>query len=299
MKKSFWVSMVIMGTMMLLGVGAKAQFVVTVDSGELENVATVGDVTTVDSAHIDNTQWNPFMKALGDLQTTLTGGYASGMAGVGQIAKTIVGTQPELNVVRVNNPKYPDSYQTEVSPIPNWDYDGADLLSLTPGGVSTAKLFRPISIEKGTTQWPENYIQYTAMEQKTDNTVKIFSQTSQNIDNLRQQEMQMMQDLRSATGSVEVQMIQARLEQLHMELDRQIYLRTAALQDVQLLDIATRNNVAKRDEANSEEQSVDHENQTTGPITALPSQGALLGQLGGFATMLGIMVTSANNAQVK
>lgn len=264
---------------------AKAQFVVSVAGGTLEevtNVATVAEVTnvaTVSNAVINQGQFETLNTALTNLETILAG--APNPGGVAEAVQAATQTpQPnEVEIATTNQPQYPVNYVVPGQTLqPNFTYSGSDLLSLNPAGEGQP-LYRPIT-GLTTSQWPENYAPFTAMEQKTDNTVKIFSQTSTNLDNLRNDLVTTMNHLRQAKSMADIDATNARINSIHAEITRQIYLRTAALQDIQLLQIANENNRLKREQAIAEEQSEDHQKQ--------------IGAGGGIGAASGLLLTAFN-----
>jgi hypothetical protein len=262
-------AVIVFGALMLsylLNTNAKAQFTVVVSSGTLEevtNVATVVDVATVDkvlNATMDPAQFNKLSTALTNLQTILAGQASpAGVAAAVQQA-TQGPAQNEVQIVEANETQYPTSYTvTGQVGQPDFGYNGSELISLNNKG-GGQQLYRPIT-GLTTSQWTENYTPFTVMEQKTGNAVKVFDQTSTHLDNLRNDLLNTMKHLRQAKSMADIEATNARINSIHAEMTRQIYLRTAALQDVQLLQIANENNRLKREQALAEEKSEDHQKQ--------------------------------------
>jgi len=260
----------------LLSANAKAQFDVTVLGGTLEevtNVATVGNVASVGNATINEGQFSTLSTALANLQTILAGQASpAGVAAAVQQA-TRGPAQNEVQIVESNETQYPTSYtvQGQVGQ-PDFGYQGSELISLNNKG-GGQQLYRPIT-GLTTSQWAENYTPFTVMEQKTGNAVKVFDQTSTHLENLRTDLLNTMQHLRQAKSMADIEATNARINSIQAEMTRQIYLRTAALQDVQLLQIANENNRLKREQAIAEEKSEDHQKQIgsgtgTGTATGL------------------------------
>src|SRR6266404_158043 len=247
----------------LLSANAKAQFDVTVLGGTLEevtNVATVGNVASVGNATINEGQFSTLSTALANLQTILAGQASpAGVAAAVQQA-TRGPAQNEVQIVESNETQYPTSYtvQGQVGQ-PDFGYQGSELISLNNKG-GGQQLYRPIT-GLTTSQWAENYTPFTVMEQKTGNAVKVFDQTSTHLENLRTDLLNTMQHLRQAKSMADIEATNARINSIQAEMTRQIYLRTAALQDVQLLQIANENNRLKREQAIAEEKSEDHQKQ--------------------------------------
>jgi hypothetical protein len=285
MKKS---SVFVFGAIMvsyILSADANAQFEVTVLGGTLEevtNVATVANVASVGNATINEGQFSTLSTALANLQTILAGQASpAGVAAAVQQA-TQGPAQNEVQIVESNETQYPTSYGVpgQVGQ-PDFAYNGSDLISLNnkTGG---QQLYRPIT---GLTPsaWAENYTPFTVMEQKTGNAVKVFNQTSTHLENLRTDLLNTMQHLRQARSMADIDATNARINSIHAEMTRQIYLRTAALQDVQLLQIANENNRLKREQAIAEEKSEDHQKQIgngsgTGTATGLLNTALSLAQ---------------------
>jgi hypothetical protein len=264
----------LMGALLFAGMisVANAQFVVVVAGGVLGEVSNVGTVGTVGevgnvatvgevaNAVINQGQFETLSTALNNLQIILSG--QAGTGGVAAAVETATNTpaQNEVGILTNNQPQYPNDYVVAgQGPQPVFNYSGSELLSLNPDG-TTQVLYRPIDFMT-TSVWPENYAPFTAMEQQTGNTVKIFSQTSTNLDNLRQDLLAAMNHLRQSRSLADIEATNARINSIQAEIARQIYLRTAALQDVQLLQIANENNRLKREQAVAEEESEDHQKQ--------------------------------------
>jgi hypothetical protein len=266
MKKS---SVFVFGAIMvsyILSADAKAQFTVVVSGGTLEevtNVATVGEVTNVGSvanATINEGQFSTLSTALANLQTILAGQASpAGVAAAVQQA-TQGPAQNELQIVEANETQYPTSY-TVAGQVgqPDFGYNGSELISLNNKG-GGQQLYKPIT-GLTTSQWAENYTPFTVMEQKTVNAVKIFGQTSAHIEKLRADLLHAIRYFDRAKSMAEIAAANAEFNKIGTGIEWQKYLRTAALQDVQLLQIANENNRLKREQAIAEEKSEDHQKQ--------------------------------------
>jgi hypothetical protein len=269
----------------LAALNAEAQFTVTVVGGvlpEVTNVATVGEVAEVTNvatvgkvldATMDPTQFNKLTTDLQNLQQILAGGTFPGLTV--DIHDATQGDNAEISVVANGTPSYPRDYTVQDDSL-NFNYNGSNLANLNPAGVQGAALFRPITGLSNNPQWADNYKPFTAMEQKTDNAIKIFAKTGQNLDTLARSLQASMENLNKAHSIAEIEAINARINSIHAEMTRQIYLRTAAMQDVHLLQIASENNRMKREQANAEEESESHQKQI-GDGTNIGTASSLLG----------------------
>jgi hypothetical protein len=258
-------AVIVFGAAMLsyiLSADAKAQFDVTVLGGTLEevtNVATVGNVASVGNATINEGQFSTLSTALANLQTILAGQASpAGVAAAVQQA-TQGSAQSEVQIVESNETQYPTSYTVpgQVGQ-PDFAYNGSELISLNNKG-GGQQLYRPIT--GLTTKWAENYTPFTVMEQKIGNAVKIFGQISAHDEILRIAELETFRSLPKATSIAKIQALIARLISIRLEMTRQKDLRDAAMQDVQLLQIANENNRLKREQAIAEEKSEGHQKQ--------------------------------------
>jgi hypothetical protein len=261
-------AVIVFGALMLsyiLNANAKAQFEVTVLGGTLEevtNVATVAEVTNVGSvanATINEGQFSTLSTALANLQTILAG-QASPAGVAAAVQQVTQAAQNALQIVEANETQYPTSY-TVAGQVgePDFGYNGSELISLNNKG-GGQQLYKPIT-GLTTSQWAENYTPFTVMEQKTGNAVKIFGQTSAHLENLRTDLLHAIRFFDKAKSLADIAAANAEFNKIHTEMTRQIYLRTAALQDVQLLQIANENNRLKREQAIAEEKSEDHQKQ--------------------------------------
>jgi hypothetical protein len=243
----------------LAGLNAEAQFEVTVGSGVLEEVTNVATVGKIGDATIDPAQFNKLTTDLQNLQQILAGGTFPGLTT--DVKNATQGDNTEIAIVANGTPSYPRDYMDQNIGNLNFNYDGSNLANLNPTGVQGAALFRPITGLSNNPQWADNYKPFTAMEQKTDNAIKIFAKTGQNLDTLAKSLQASMEHLNKARSIADIEATNARINSIHAEMTRQIYLRTAAMQDVHLLQIASENNRMKREQANAEEESESHQKQ--------------------------------------
>ncbi len=170
------------------------------------------------------------------------------------------------------------------------NYGGANLLTLgTNAPVANgagAGVYLDLPPEAGK-NWPDNYRPFSLQESTVDRAVQVVDQADGNVEKLNGSLQAAMRHLAAAKSIGEIEALNARINGIRTELARQEYYRTAAIQNVQLVQISNENNREKREQALAEEKSVQHSRQLGAPLG---------GNLQGTLNLINVLATLDGSA---